>query len=708
MQVPNVELWQFYLNVLRRRHPLLNDTEGRNRAVISQAFDLVLDRVGLDPDAGGLWREYIDFVKSGPGSTTSTGWQDMQKIDFLRKAYQKAVTIPNDDLTKMWKEYDHFELSLNRGSGRKFLNERSPHYMTAKAAKTQLDEKLYGLDRMSLPRLPPLFGCEGDVEFGNQVQKWRGWIEWEKNDELVLKQDGDVDGWRKRVVFVYKQAVMSLRFYPEVWFEAASWCFEQGAEDWKKEGEQFLDQGISANPESALLALRKADRVETGFKGNADSNEVAIQNGEKLDLVYEKVHKALYELKDKYLERENKAVAALQEHLSTLPSEEEPEQPAREDDDDEDEDRPRNAKSRAEQMKDQIQLVKTTLDAQREVLKRTISYIWVAKLRAFRRIQGQGAPGKPKKGFRGVFAESRPRGSLTSDVYVASALMEHHCYNDAAATKIFERGLKLFPNDELFVLEYIKHLVSKNDLTNAKAVFETTITRIEKSDAFSKDQQREKCRPLLGFMHHFESNYGDLAAIHKLEKRMADMYPNEPELLRFSHRFEMPSFDGMRVQLVISPLQARPRTAFGAIVAEPPQPLVASIEEPKGSPQTGQILLGPHGPYVASPKRPLDDSDSGTPSRKFMRGESPIKGAAGRRIATTAGATVISGGGGGSGGFMTKSYVPGTTQQVAQPEPLPRDINYILSILPPASNYRATTFDPMKMVELLRNVNFGR
>jgi cleavage stimulation factor subunit 3 len=281
-------------------------------------------------------------------------------------------------------------------------------------------------------------------------------------------------------------------------------------------------------------------------------------------------------------------------------------------------------------------------------------------------------------------------------------------------------------------------LVSINDLTNAKVVFETTLTKILNTASVPPELQKEKCRPLLGYMHGFESSYGDLAQIHKLEKRMAEMFPDEPELLRFSHRFEMPAFDPLKAQIVISPTQTRIRPPPGAFPPQQPPPggVAAMV-----SPQAGEMRLGPHGPYLSSPKRGLDDSEADTPSRKFMRGESPIKGAAGKRIATAGGnnsssnmsATVPTtntnmsigggsggGGGGGSGGFAVKNFVPGgggaqqqqqsmpaaPTQQApaAAPPSLPRQVTYLLSILPSAASYNATRFDPAMMVSFLSGV----
>jgi cleavage stimulation factor subunit 3 len=393
----------------------------------------------------------------------------------------------------------------------------------------------------------------------------------------------------------------------------------------------------------------------------------------------------------------------------------EEEQDNQDDENNDDMDEDEKPKSRKDQLEEQLKGIKASFDVHRDLLKRIISSVWCAKMRAFRRIQGQGAPKQAKKGFRGVFAESRPRGSLTSDVYVVSALLEHHCYRDHAATKIFERGLKLFPVDEMFALEYIKHLVSVNDLTNAKVVFETTLTKILNTASVPPEVQKEKCRPLLGYMHGFESNYGDLAQIHKLEKRMAEMFPLEPEILRFGHRFEMPAFDPLKAQIVISATQTRQRPPPGAFPPQQPPPGgIAAM----ASPPTGEMRLGPHGPYISSPKRGLDDSDADTPSRKFMRGESPIKGAAGKRIATSGGSmsanvpttntSMNPNAGGGSGGFAVKNFVPGGAAQMPmsapQPAALPRQVTYLLSILPNAASYNATRFDPALLVNLLSSV----
>jgi cleavage stimulation factor subunit 3 len=90
-----------------------------------------------------------------------------------------------------------------------------------------------------------------------------------------------------------------------------------------------------------------------------------------------------------------------------------------------------------------------------------------------------------------------------------------------------------------------------------------------------------------------------------------------------------------------------------------------------------------------SPKRPLEDADDMNQPRKLARGESPaLKGAAGRRLDAA-----------------RRNLAPsGNTPVVAGPTPLPREINFLLNIIPPAHTYRETRFKPEAMVDMIRNI----
>lgn len=109
--VPSLPLYSSYIDYVRRRYPL---EEGDNRKIIVQVYEFVLPIVGIDINAGKLWTDYIEILKSGPGNLGGSGWQDMQKMDILRKAYQRAISTPTNSTLEIWREYDRFEMNLNK------------------------------------------------------------------------------------------------------------------------------------------------------------------------------------------------------------------------------------------------------------------------------------------------------------------------------------------------------------------------------------------------------------------------------------------------------------------------------------------------------------------------------------------------------------------------------------------------------------------
>ncbi|KAI9799008.1 MAG: hypothetical protein M1825_004904 [Sarcosagium campestre] len=688
LTVPHIQLWSLYLDYVRRRNNLTTDPAGTARTTVSQAYDIVLQNVGLDKDSGRIWQDYIQFLRSGAGSIGGSSWQDQQKMDQLRRAYQRAICIPTSAVNAIWKEYDAFEMGLNKITvlssfvlhdrdilmtdfqGRKFLQEKSPSYMTARSSYVELDNITRGLQRTTLPKLPPVTGFDGDEEYATQVQLWKRWIDWEKNDPLVLK-DEDVSAYKTRVVFVYKQALMALRFWPALWFDASEFCFQQGLDS---EGNDFLIQGMAANPESCLLAFRKADNLEQTLP--ADEGEEGLKRrGAAVRQPFDAVLDALYDLISKAKARENAEITRIEEASNTRllsPSF------SKEDDDDDDDENEAQAAAKEAAKQAKIKTIQDGSAVQIRILSRAISFTWIALMRAMRRIQGRGKVGGEVGGSRQIFTDARKRGRLTSDVYIASALIEYHCYKDPAATKIFERGMKLFPEDETFALEYLKHLIAINDVTNARAVFETTVSKLAQ-----KPETRSKAKPIYAFFHEYEAHYGELSQIRKLEKRMNDLFPEDPQLSRFSRRFTAEDFDPTAVRPIISPnTQTRPK-AFKSIEQSPP---------------TQETPPATYTRATNSPKRtlPSDDNDlANSRPRKMARGESPLKGAAGRRLDQQKRSQLGQGQG-----------IPGSWASQPPPPPLlPRDVLFLLSIIPSADTYHATRFNAEALVRILRETN---
>ncbi|KAL7918196.1 hypothetical protein ACQKWADRAFT_304760 [Trichoderma austrokoningii] len=655
MTVPNVKLWTVYLNYIRRRNDLNNDSNGQARRTVTQSYEFVIDNIGVDRDSGNIWQDYVQFIKSGPGQIGGTGWQDQQKMDQLRKAYHRAINVPMSTVNNLWKDYDQFEMALNKVTGRKFIQERSPGYMSAKSGNIALDNITRGLKRSNLPRLPPAPGFEGDQEFRDQVALWKKWIEWEKEDPLVLKAD-EPKVFAQRVLYCYKQALMALRFWPELWVDAAEWCLQNDAGDVDKEvGAEFLVQGIAANPESVLLALKHADYIEsTSPLREGDKSEFA----KAVRKPFDDVLNTLYAMGDKAKEREKLEISTLRQAAA----QEAPVQQSIEQNYDDDYGEGTQKQISTEE---RIAVIQKGYAAETILLSRTISYVWIAMARAIRRIQGKG--NQTDGGLRKVFTDARQKGRLTSDVYVAVALLESVVYKDTVGAKIFERGARLFPNDEGFIVEYLKFLHSKDDTTNARVVFETCVNRL-----VANPETLHKARPLYAYFHKYESQYGELSQIHKIEARMAELFPEDPKLSIFAARYSTDKFDPVTAPVIISKAtQMRPKLA--AFVTEQ-QPASARNSYP---PQRELSLRPQYIRATASPKRPLGpDDEELNPPKRLARGSSPLKGAAGRRL---------------------------DQQRRNQSSALHRDITFLLGILPPAHTYDSQRLSASNMVSLLRD-----
>ncbi|KAL9079522.1 MAG: hypothetical protein Q9157_001580 [Trypethelium eluteriae] len=667
LNVPDVELWSTYLGYIRRRNPLMTDTTGKARQTVSQVYDFVLNTIGIDKDSGQIWQEYVEFIRTGPGQAGGTGWQDQQKMDLLRKAYQRAVCVPTEVVTKLWKEYDAFERSVNKTTGTKFIQERSAAYVTARGANIALSNITKGLKRTTLPTLPPRPGFDGEAEYLEQVEIWKRWINWEKDDPLVLKEE-DANAYKDRIVHVYKQALMALRFWPEMWYDAAEFCFQNGREP---KGEEFLSQGIAANPESSLLAFWQAERCELA---PAESD---AQRARAVRVPYDKLLDTLYALHDKTKAREAQAVTRLKQASA---DDKAFSPPAKDNDDDDFSKAQSELIAREEARRLQIAAVQKGYEAELLDLQKLISSAWIGLMRASRRIIGKGDPkdSTGAGGLRATFLEARKRGRILSDVYVASAHLEWQCYNDATALKLFDRGIRLFKTDEYFALEYLKYLVATNDGLNLRAVFETSVNQLTSAKLI------HKTKPLFKFFHDYESRFGELSQIRKLEKRMADLFPEDPQLMTFTERFSTENFNPIAYRINISPAtQSRPKL---------PSTVVNSIEGVQQSPKPLPTQL------ARSPKRPLpsDESDSEQP-RKFARGESPLKGAAGRRQQQQ------------KRNQQRLDNIAENGGRYQQPPPsLPQQIMGILNIIPAARHYDSIVFAPERVIALLRSVDPSR
>ncbi|TFK28593.1 mRNA 3'-end-processing protein RNA14 [Coprinopsis marcescibilis] len=469
---PSVDLWKFYLSYVRRRNSGAN-----TRDIVRKSYEFALNHVGQDKDSGEIWNDYIQFIKAGETSST---WEEQQKMDALRKVYHRAVQIPLDNVERLWSELETFETGLNKITAKKFMSDLSPAHTQARTTLRQLTNHLNGLypssSDMYLPSLPKFDATERSL-----VGKWKAYLKWEESNPLEIEEK-DKQSLITRIQGVYRKAVIRMRFYSEIWFMAYTWSNSVGKND---EALAILKAGLEANPSSFLLTFAYAEAME-------------------LKKDYAEAHSAY----DKLLTVLVKDLEALEAASANA-----------------------NGANESQATEQSSQLTNLSFNSQSsdgkpvkttELQEKRAEYglVYTMYMRFARRAEGLAA-------LRKVFGKARRDRWAPWEVYEASALMEYHCFDDKnVASRIFEKGLEQFSDEIDYVLRYLGFLISINDGNNARALFERVIT------TFSAD----RARPLWERWARYEYQYGDLESALKLEKRISEVYPNDPPIKRFAQR----------------------------------------------------------------------------------------------------------------------------------------------------------------------------
>ncbi|THU98597.1 Suf-domain-containing protein [Dendrothele bispora CBS 962.96] len=498
----SVELMRFYLTYVRRIN-----TDPATRDTVRKAYEFALGLVGQDRDSGDMWADYINFLNAGPADST---WEGQQKMDALRRTYTRAVQIPLDNLEKLWSDYESFETRLNRITAKKFMSDLSPAYMQARAVLRELNKHtphLFPPASATSPQpgqlfdhhlpTPPSF----TMSERQHVGRWKAYLKYEESNPLMMEEK-DKANLHSRISLVYRKAVVRMRYFPEIWFMSYSWTSSIGKEE---EAASILKSGIEANPASFILNFAYIDLIES-----------------KKEL--EEVHKAY----EKFLD-------VLRENLDVLQAEADKaaDGAGLNGDSEADKTEGNKAHNPEDSMASFMVPSSTSSDSvetdELKERKKEYALVWIMYMRFGRRAEGV-------KSSRAIFGKARRGKYLHWELYEAGALMEYHCSGDKdVATRIFDLGMNLHAKEKDYVLRYLGFLISLNDENNARALFERVI------NTFPPEQSRA----LWERWSRYEFQYSDYEAAQKLEKRMMEIFPNDPPIKRFAQRYSYLSIDAI-------------------------------------------------------------------------------------------------------------------------------------------------------------------
>uniref|UniRef100_A0A0W0FHF3 mRNA 3'-end-processing protein RNA14 n=1 Tax=Moniliophthora roreri TaxID=221103 RepID=A0A0W0FHF3_MONRR len=504
------DLFKRYL----KTSPRIN-TEPAQRDIIRKSYEFALSLVGHDKDSGDIWNDYLTLLKSG--QTTST-WEEQQKMDAIRKVLHRAVQIPLDNVEKLWNELESFENNLNRITAKRFMAELSPNYMQARTVLRELKQHTANLypssvpnaDRdIFLPTLPSFSQSERQL-----VGKWKAYLKWEEGNPLML-EERDRSNLLTRIQSAYRKATIRMRYFPEIWFMAYSWFSSVGKND---EALAQLRTGLEANPSSFLLNFALAEALESK------------KEYQEVHTVYERFLSVLRDELTGLINAE-KARAEAESAVTASTTKEESEGDANETQ--MESTQPNDINTTSFGSTNSTSSVAGSAAAEIAERRKDFGLVYIMYMRFVRRAEGVNAS-------RPIFGKARKEPNLTPwEVYEAAALMEYHCSGEkGVATRIFEVGMSLFGKDKDYVLRYLGFLISVNDQNNARALFERVIGTFSPEDA----------RPLWERWVRYDYQYGDLEAVHKIEKRMADIYPNDPPIKRFAQRYTYLNTDSIALR----------------------------------------------------------------------------------------------------------------------------------------------------------------
>ncbi|KAL0572097.1 mRNA 3'-end-processing protein rna14 [Marasmius crinis-equi] len=482
-------------------------------------FETLQERVGNNPHDTKSWRKLVAYARESedmqkvraaydalleqyPNTTDSTR-EKQQSDNAIRKVLHRAVQIPLLNIETLWRELESFENGLDCANAKKFMQDLSPAYVQAKISLRELVKLTDPICPSSIP-LPP--GRLPDLSFPTTpsftsrdrqtVGRWKAYLIWEQSDPLKL-QENDGATLVTRIQMAYRKAVISMRYYPELWFMAYNW---RASIEKHEEAFATLKAGLQANPNSFVLNFEIAEILERKTE-------------------YKEVH----ETYQTFLTTLRAELTTLNETKSVA------EAAAAENTQEGDENGPLTQSTQPSS--DQESGAKSLSD---ELIERhkEHSLVHIMYMRFARRAEGTTA-------FRTAFAEARKDPFASWHIFDAAALSEYHSNGDKdLAVRIFQLGMKRYEKDKDYVLRYLSFLISVNDQTNARALFERIIGSFQPSDV----------RPIWDCWARHESQYGDLETIQKLEKQMAEAYPNDTPIKLFAQRHTYLNIDAIAAQ----------------------------------------------------------------------------------------------------------------------------------------------------------------
>jgi len=279
-QCPHVEIWQYYLNFVRRRMTLDD---------VFAAYKQAMETIQHDFRSAFIFTDYVALLKKAYNAQNEKGiaektcvllpedaevhqiiprWirerpndppldkesftQLREQIDLnlVRSVYQRAVMVPNAKLDQIWQGYEQFEQAFGQKHlCTRLLGEYSSKFYRSKGVYKELIKLYHNLDTTMDPVQPHVL--PRDV-----LEKWRKVIAYE--DENPLGLDGTT--LETRMCLLFQQVLLPMQYCTEFWYAFFNFLAERRKSDMAL---KVLETAVEKLPLDLFLRLLHAQYLET-------------------------------------------------------------------------------------------------------------------------------------------------------------------------------------------------------------------------------------------------------------------------------------------------------------------------------------------------------------------------------------------------------------------------------------------------------------
>eukprot|EP01083_Nonionella_stella_P074850 203146_1 len=199
----DVELWKTYIEYIK----IVKKGASDELQALNTAYEFVLKHVGQDLDSSPIWQEHCAFLKEKLENV-----QSAEKLTAIRTVYHHAIVTPMGGVEDMWREYDAWEHINDANLAKGMLSAFTQKHQNARHCMRQRKRHKRSIHLSMLAR--PSRGTSQNRERDyQQLVHWCKLIDYEKTNPQRLQ----TMQLEERVVFTYKQALMYLRHYAEIW-----------------------------------------------------------------------------------------------------------------------------------------------------------------------------------------------------------------------------------------------------------------------------------------------------------------------------------------------------------------------------------------------------------------------------------------------------------------------------------------------------------